>query len=186
MTFYPTEGKKWRAWLQKNHENESSVWLIFYKKKSGKPSISWSEAVDEALCFGWIDSKAKPIDEEKYMQFFSKRKVGSTWSKVNKDKVVKLMEEAKMFPAGLASIEDAKRNGSWTILDKVEAFIIPEDLEREFKLRQGSKAFFLGLSKSVRKSSLQWIVLAKRDETRQKRVCEIAELASVGRKPKHL
>ncbi|MGB4774855.1 MAG: YdeI/OmpD-associated family protein [Daejeonella sp.] len=183
-SFYPSNKQQWREWLQENHAKKQSVWLILYKMKSGMPTISWSEAVDEALCFGWIDSKAKPVDGEKYMQFFSKRKDLSTWSKVNKEKVRKFIDDGSMTSAGLESIEIAKQNGSWIILDEVEAFIIPTDLEKEFETKQGSKEFFLGLSKSVRKSMLQWLVLAKRQETRQKRLIEIAELAGKKLKPK--
>lgn len=177
-SFYPSNGQQWRAWLQENHDKKQSVWLIRYKKKSGVPTISWSEAVDEALCYGWIDSTAKPIDEEKYMQFFSPRKARSTWSKVNKEKVRRLIENAKMTKAGLKCIEVAKQNGSWTILDEVEALIIPDDLEEAFKSKSGAKEFFLSLSKSVKKGILQWVVLAKRQETRQKRISEIAECAA--------
>ncbi|MCD6066899.1 MAG: hypothetical protein K0S33_1725 [Bacteroidetes bacterium] len=148
------------------------------------PSISWSEAVDEALCFGWIDSTRKSLDDEKFMQFFSKRKAVSTWSKVNKEKVRQLIEQGLMTEAGLASIETAKQNGSWNILDGVEELTIPKDLEKEFKIHKGSKPFFLSLSKSVRKMILQWIVLAKRPETRQKRISEVAELAAQNLKPK--
>lgn len=182
--FYPASQKDWRKWLQKNHDKKQSVWLIRYKIRSGMPTISWSEAVDEALCFGWIDSKAKPVDDEKYMQFFCKRKAGSMWSKVNKEKVKRFIDGGSMTAAGLRSIEIAKQNGSWTILDEVEELIIPKDLEKEFKKWKGSEEFFLGLSKSVRKGMLQWIVLAKRQETRQKRIGEIAELASRKLKPK--
>ncbi|ACE06207.1 hypothetical protein Aasi_0836 [Candidatus Amoebophilus asiaticus 5a2] len=128
-SFYPSNRQQWREWLQENHAKKQSIWLIHYKIKSSMPTISWSEAVDEALCFGWIDSKAKPIDEEKYMQFFSKRRAISTWSKVNKEKVQKLIDGGTMTKAGLESIEIAKQNGSWTILDEVEALIIPNDLE---------------------------------------------------------
>ncbi|UGU16766.1 YdeI/OmpD-associated family protein [Sinomicrobium kalidii] len=182
-SFYPANGQQWRAWLQENHDKEQSVWLIRYKKKSGIPTISWSDAVDEALCFGWIDSKAKPIDDEKYMQFFSRRKAVSTWSKVNKEKVQKLIEEGRMTEAGLKSIAVAKQNGSWTILDTVEALIIPDDLEEAFRTSPGSKDFFLGLSKSVKKHILQWLVLAKREATRQKRIREIVESAGQKLKP---
>ena len=182
-SFYPSNRQQWREWLHENHDKKQSVWLIHYKMKSSMPTISWSEAVDEALCFGWIDSKAKPIDEEKYMQFFSKRKAISTWSKVNKEKVQKLIDEGSMTQAGSESIEIAKQNGSWTILDEVETLIIPNDLEKEFKTKPGSKEFFLSLSNSVRKSILQWLVLAKKQETRQKRIREIAELAAHNLKP---
>lgn len=148
------------------------------------PTLSWSEAVDEALCFGWIDSTRKTIDEEKFIQFFSKRKPNSVWSKINKEKVQRLIDERLMTPAGYESIERAKQNGSWAILDDVEELIIPNDLEKEFKTKLGSKDFFLSLSKSVRKSILQWLTLAKQQETRQKRMSEIAELASQKLKPK--
>lgn len=178
--FYPKTPKEWRSWLQKNHAKKDAVWVIFYKKSSGKPTLTWSEAVDEALCFGWIDSTKKTLDGERSIQFFTKRKAKSTWSKINKAKVQRLEEEGLMKPAGLACIERAKENGSWTILDTVEELSIPEDLEKAFKSRPGSKAFFLSLSKSVRKMMLHRIVMAKREETREKRITEIAD--SMGEK----
>ncbi len=147
------------------------------------PSIAWSEAVDEALCFGWIDSTRVSVDDEKFMQLFSKRKPGSVWSKINKGKVQQLIENGLMMPAGFKSIEIAKQNGSWSILDEVEELIIPQDLQKELKARKGSKEFFLSLNKSSRKAMLQWLVLAKRPETRQKRILEIAELAAQKLKP---
>ncbi len=183
-SFYPTSKQQWRAWLKKNHAKKTSVWLICYKVKSGKPTITWSEAVDEALCFGWIDSIRRPVDEEKFLQFFGKRKPVSTWSKVNKEKVQNLIAQGRMTAAGLVCIDIAKQNGSWTILDKVEALIIPTDLNKAFKTQKGSREFFLSLSKSVKKSILQWLVLAKREETRMKRINEIATLTSKGLLPK--
>lgn len=178
--FYPKTPKEWRSWLQKNHVKKDAVWVIFYKKSSGKPTLTWSDAVDEALCFGWIDSTKKTLDHEASIQFFSKRKAKGTWSKINKAKIIRLTEEGLMMPAGLACIERAKENGSWTILDTVEELSIPEDLEKAFKSRPGSKAFFMSLSKSVRKMMLHWIVMAKREETREKRLIEIAD--SMGEK----
>lgn len=183
-TFYPRNLSEWRAWLAENHASSQSVWLLYYKKKSGQPSISWSEAVDEALCFGWIDSKAKPIDDEKYMQFFSKRKPKSVWSAINKKKVEQLIAQGRMSEAGYASIALAKENGSWTILDEAEALIIPPDLELEFNKRAEAKSFFLELSRSDKRNILQWLVLAKRPETRLKRIKEIVELAAQNLKPK--
>ncbi len=183
-TFYPTSRKDWRKWLQKNHSSKQSVWLICYKKKCNIPTVVWSDAVDEALCFGWIDSIRKTLDEEKFIQFFSKRKPNGTWSKVNKEKINQLIDKGLMRPAGFASIEKAKQNGSWKILDDVEELKIPKDLVAAFKTQKGSKEFFLSLSKSVQKVSLQWIVLAKRPETRQKRIVEIAEHCYNKKKPK--
>lgn len=180
----PSTKKEWRLWLQENHLIQDAVWLIMYKKNSETPTITWSDAVDEALCFGWIDSVKKPIDAEKYMQYFGKRKAGSTWSKINKNKVETLMAQGLIAEAGFRSIEIAKQNGTWTILDSVESFIIPEDLEIEFDKHPHAKAYFLGFSKSKQKSLLQWLVLAKRPETRQNRVKEIADCAAKNCKPK--
>lgn len=182
--FYPKTKTAWRKWLEKNHESEQSVWLVFYNKASSKQTISWSESVEEALCFGWIDSKKISVDAETAHQFFSKRKAKSTWSKINKDKVEKLIEEGKMAKAGFDSIDIARQNGSWTLLDEVEQLIIPNDLEKEFKKWKGAKEYFMQLSKSTRKAILQWIVLAKQAETRQRRIAEIAELAAQAKKPK--
>ena len=182
--FCPASRQEWRAWLKENHESKQSVWLVQYKKQSNVPSISWSEAVDEALCFGWIDSIRKSIGDNQFIQFFSKRKARSNWSKINKVRVVKLIEEGLMEEAGYKSIEISKANGYWSILDEVEELIIPDDLEREFGTRPGSKEYFLGLSKSLRKMMLQWIQLAKRAETRQNRINEVAEHAMQGIKPK--
>jgi len=185
-TFYPKNQEEWRKWLQSNHISKQSIWVIFYKKSSGKPTITWSEAVDEALCFGWIDSVKKKLDEERSIQFFSKRKPNSTWSKINKEKVKQLIANNKLMPAGLACIEIAKKNGSWTILDDVEELIIPADLEQEFKKKKGAKNYFQSLSKSTQKALLQWVVLAKQKETRNKRITEIVDCAAKGQKPKHL
>jgi uncharacterized protein YdeI (YjbR/CyaY-like superfamily) len=185
-TFYPQDQQQWRAWLQVNHAKKRSIWLICYKKKAGKPTISWSDAVDEALCFGWIDSTRKTLDEERFIQFFGRRKAVSTWSKVNKEKVSRLIEEGKMTEAGLERIAIAKENGSWNILDEVEDLIIPDDLEAAFRNETGARDFFLSLSKSDRKIILSWLVFAKRAETRQKRIREVAERAGQGLKPKAL
>lgn len=183
-TFYPTNRQAWRQWLTDNHQREQSIWLVCYKMKSGKPTISWSDAVDEALCFGWIDSTRRSVDEHTFIQFFTKRKPTSVWSKINKEKVERLIAEGLITQVGYECIEVAKRNGSWSILDEVEELIIPKDLEKAFKTHRGSKDFFLSLSKSVRKAILQWLVLAKQPETRQRRIDEIAVMASEKRKPK--
>ncbi len=183
-TFSPESRKAWRDWLTANHDKKQSIWLIYYKKKSNIPSILYNEAVDEALCFGWIDSKSKPIDDEKFMQFFTKRKEKSVWSKINKEKIARLTQEGLMTKAGLAIIEKAKENGSWTILDQAEALTIPDDLENAFLLKPKAKEYFLSLSRSDKRNILQWLVLAKRAETRQNRISEIVELANVNQKPK--
>ena len=182
--YCPSNKKDWRKWLELNHNKKDSVWLIFYKKKSAHHNLSWSESVDEALCFGWIDGIKKTIDSEKYRQYFCKRKEKSNWSKINKDKVKILIEEGLMKEEGYKSIEIAKENGSWTILNEVEALVIPTDLKEEFANYRGSMEYFESLSKSVRKVLLHWVVSAKRKETRQKRIKEIAENAGKNLKPK--
>jgi uncharacterized protein YdeI (YjbR/CyaY-like superfamily) len=183
-TFYPKNNEAWRKWLEKNHQNEQSVWVIYYKVKSNMPTVKYTDAVDIALCFGWIDSKQLPIDDEKHMQFFSKRKPKSVWSKVNKAKVDRLIAEGKMTKAGFESIEIAKQNGSWTILDNAENLVIPKELEKEFKKYKNGKANFLNFSRTDKRNILQWLTLAKRAETVQNRVAEIASLAEQGLKPK--
>lgn len=184
--FYPANLADWRKWLEQNHTSETSVWLVFYNKNSVKKSITWTEAVEVALCFGWIDSKKIKIDEETSHQFFSKRKANSTWSKINKGKITQLIDSGLMTAAGLKTIEIAKQNGSWTILDDVEELVIPEDLQAELQNKPVAKDYIESLSKSVKKAILQWLVLARRPETRQKRIVEIVELAEQKLKPKHL
>ncbi len=180
----PSNTQEWREWLTKNHVKEDGVWLIYYKKNADKPTISWSEAVDEALCFGWIDSVKKPIDEERFMQFFSKRKANSLWSKINKEKVSKLTQAKKMTPAGFEIIEKAKQNGMWTLLDEVEELIIPKDLKQAFDATPKALNYFLSLSKSIKKGMLTLVVVAKRPETRQNRINEFVSCAANNKKPK--
>jgi len=184
--FYPASLTAWRTWLEKNHVSEQAVWLVFYKKSSAKASITWSESVDAALCFGWIDSKKIKIDDETSHQFFSKRKPKSAWSKINKAKVERLTDENLMTDAGFKAIETAKQNGSWTLLDEVEELIVPQDLQTLLDTNPNAKEYFLSLSKSNKKMILHWVSFAKRPETRLKRIIEIVELASQKRKPNHM
>lgn len=184
--FYPKTIDSWRKWLEKNHATNDAVWVVFYTKASAKKTITWSDSVNVALCFGWIDSKKIKIDEVTSHQFFSRRKAKSTWSKINKEKVKQLIETGLMRDAGYKSIEIAKLNGSWTILDEVEELIIPNDLEAAFAKYPKTKDFYLSLSKSIKKGILQWLVLAKQPATRQKRITEIIERARQQLKPKHL
>jgi len=185
QTFYVNSKEEWRQWLEENHHIEQSVWLICNTRKSNLPNVYWTELVDEALCFGWIDSTRKTVDEGSFMQLFSRRKPKSTWSKINKEKVQKLIEHNLMTKAGFETIRIAKENGSWNILDSVEDLTIPEDLMEAFKIHEGSEVYFLSLSKSIKKMLLQWIILAKRPETRKNRINEIATHAAQNKKPKN-
>ena len=184
--FCPASREEWREWLEAHYPTKTSVWLKCYKKETGIPSLSWSEAVDEALCFGWIDSVRNTLDEHSFIQFFSKRKPKGTWSKVNKAKVEVLIAEGRMTEAGLQCIEQSKQNGSWTILDEIEELTLPKDLWKAFHQKKGSFEFYESLSKSLKKAILQWLVMAKQPETRQRRITEIVECAQQQLKPRHL
>ena len=168
----------WRAWLSKNHETETSVWLIIHHKESGTPSVSYPEAVDEALCFGWIDSKPNKRDDSSYYQFFSRRNPKSNWSKVNKEKVERLLKENKMAKAGLYMVTLAKENGTWDALNDVDNLIIPQDLKTELGKHTAALVNFEQFPPSVRRGILEWIFNAKRRETREKRIRETASLAA--------
>lgn len=181
--YCPGSRQDWRNWLASNHEKKDSIWLIFYKKKSPLHNLTWSESVDEALCFGWIDSIKKSIDSERFKQYFSKRKAKSNWSKINKDKIKLLSEQGLMAPAGYNSIEIAKENGSWTLLDEIEALVVPHELKEELKKEEGAWDFFNALSRSKRKILLYWVISAKRPETKLKRIKEIMENVSKERIP---
>jgi uncharacterized protein YdeI (YjbR/CyaY-like superfamily) len=183
-TYYPKSQQEWRNWLEKNHQKEQSIWLVYFKASTKVASLSWNDAVDEALCFGWIDSTKKTIDQDSYMQYFSKRKPKSNWSKINKEKVEKLTQSNQMTQAGFDSITIAKQNGSWSSLDEVEALIMPDDLTTELAKHKGAFEYFDSLSISAKKILLYWVISAKRADTKQKRIQEIAENASLGLKPK--
>ena len=185
-SFYPQSKAELRNWLIANHENEEAVWIICYKKGSGIPTITWSEMVDELLCFGWIDGKRNAIDHEKFKQFVCKRKPKSIWSKINKQKILDLGEAGLMTPAGYRVIDVAKANGSWNTLVEVDDMVVPDDLEVAFAKLPGSKEYYMSLSNSVKKIILYWVISAKMPETRAKRITDIAESASQQLKPRHL
>ena len=177
---YAADRAAWRAWLETNAETTAAVWLVVYKKGSGQPSITWDEAVEEALCFGWIDSKAKPIDDLRYRQYFSPRKPTSVWSKVNKARIERLIADGLMREPGLRAIATAKANGSWSVLDDVEALVIPDDLAAAFAESPGAREAFDRLSRTNRRNTLQWIATAKRPQTRAKRIATIVSGGAEG------
>jgi uncharacterized protein YdeI (YjbR/CyaY-like superfamily) len=183
-TYCPKSRKDWRRWLEKNHQSKQGVWLVYYKTSTKIPSLTWSEAVDEALCYGWIDSTKKTIDDERYMQYFSKRNPNSTWSKINKEKVSRLIDNDLMTQAGFDIIQTAKQNGRWDTMLDIEELIIPEDLKIELNKNKSSMEFFQSQSRSIKIAMLHWVVTAKRIETRKKRIDEIALLAAKGLRPK--
>jgi uncharacterized protein YdeI (YjbR/CyaY-like superfamily) len=162
----PKSRKAWRDWLQKHHTASDGVWLVYAKKHSGVPSLTYNDAVEEALCFGWIDSKINPIDEMFYMQVFTPRKMTSAWSALNKARVKRLLEAGLMAAAGLSMIKAAKASGTWTARDHVEALIIPPDLTRALKANPEANRKWGSYSPSRKKAVLYRLDAAKRPETR--------------------
>jgi uncharacterized protein YdeI (YjbR/CyaY-like superfamily) len=177
-TFYAASPADWRAWLERYHATEKAVWLILYKKASGVPTLSWSEAVDEALCFGWIDSVVNKRDEQSRYQYFTPRKANSNWSAINKAKVEKLVAEGRMTPAGMAMVELAKRTGTWSASDEIDQLKIPDDLQAAFDANAVAFEHWQAFPRSVKRGLLGWISAAKRPETRAKRVAEVVEKAT--------
>jgi len=167
----------WRKWLAANFAKQDSVWLIIYRKECGIPSVYYSEAVDEALCYGWVDSKPNKRDDRSYYQYFAKRNPMSNWSRVNKQKVERLFEEGKMAEPGLEMIRIAKANGAWSALDEVENLVLPDDLRAEFEKYPGALNHWEDFPRSVKRGILEWIFNAKKPETRRKRISETVEKA---------
>jgi uncharacterized protein YdeI (YjbR/CyaY-like superfamily) len=175
--FYAKDQQSWRQWLIQNHLVEQSVWLVIFKKDSGTPSVFYPEAVDEALCFGWVDSKPNKRDHQSYYQFFSKRNPKSNWSGVNKRKAESLQNAGKLAPAGIEMINLAKKTGTWTALDEVERLIIPADMQLLFDQNATALINWKNFPPSTQKGILEWIFNAKLPETRAKRIKETVDLA---------
>jgi len=182
--FYAKTQAGWRQWLAENHDKEVSVWLVIYKKDASADSLPHSNAVDEALCFGWIDSLTLKRDEESRYQFFSRRKPKSNWSAINKNKALKLIEEGLMQEAGLQCIDIARANGMWDALNDVENIVVPEDLKREFEINKTAWDYWEKFPRSTKKAILKWISEAKREETRTNRITETVKLTSENRRIK--
>lgn len=159
------------------------MWVVFLKGDARQ--LTYADAVEEALCYGWIDSLMRPIDGQSYMQLFTPRKAKSNWSALNKQRVAALIEQKRMAAPGLAKIEDAKKNGSWTKLDAVEAMVIPPDFKRALAANRKAKAFFDGLSPSSRKGILYWINSVKSAEKRAERIAHVIAQNAKGLRPAH-
>lgn len=174
----PKSRAAWRTWLEKHHATSPGVWLVFAKKHSGIATISYEDAVREALCFGWIDSLVKSIDDRYHMQTFTPRKPKSAWSTTNKARLSKLMKEGVMAPAGLAAVAQAKKSGSWNTYASVDALTIPPELQRAFDANPNAKKNWPTYSASAQRSFLHMVNGAKRPETREKRVARVIELVA--------
>ena len=175
----PFDRPGWRRWLIANHPSSKGVYLVSWRRATGKASVSYDEAVEEALCVGWVDSTGRNLDEERSIQWFSPRRARSVWARSNKERVARLTATGLMLPAGLAAIEEAKRNGMWTLLDEVEDLIVPADLAAALMAVPDGRANWDAFSPSARRAMLQWLVEARRPETRADRIDRIA--AGAGR-----
>jgi uncharacterized protein YdeI (YjbR/CyaY-like superfamily) len=174
---HPKTRAGWRSWLEKNHATSNGVWLIYYRTSTGRRRLSWEDAVREALCFGWIDSKVKPIDDERYRQIFTPRKPRSVWSKINKQYITELIEAGLMTDAGLRAVDVAKKNGAWALLEPVDALIVPADLESALRESERARKAYEALSASAKRAVLYSLYSAKREDTRAKRLAKaLAEL----------
>ncbi|MGL6342663.1 MAG: YdeI/OmpD-associated family protein [Waterburya sp.] len=170
--------QEWRSWLESNHSQSLGIWLVTYKKNSGMPYLPYNDIVEEALCFGWIDSLARKLDEQRTMLYVSPRKAKSNWSKANKERIAKLLEQGLMTPTGIAKVEQAKIDGSWSFLDDVEALILPDDLQQALADNHTAERYFTAFPPSVKRGILEWIKNAKQLPTRNKRIAKTVELAA--------
>ena len=168
---------EWRAWLHAHHADAPGVLLVYFKKGSGIPSVSYPEAVQEALCFGWIDTTRRALDEARFSQLFVPRKPKSGWSRLNKSYVEALTRDGLMAPAGLAVVEAARLSGAWDRQEAGESRVVPEDLAAALAASPQAQAHFAAFPASIRKYILQWIHEAKRPDTRAKRIEETVRLA---------
>jgi uncharacterized protein YdeI (YjbR/CyaY-like superfamily) len=186
-TVHPKTRKQWRQWLEKNHSSSPGIWFVYYKKESGKTRVSYGEAVEEALCFGWIDSLPRKLDHERAMLKFTPRKPKSVWSDLNKTRVEKLIAQKLMTAAGLVKIEQAKKDGSWNTLNAsnfhTDNNSLPDDLHKA--LSKNKKAFenFNAFPAGYRRQFLFWIDSAKRPETRTARIMQTILMAAANKKP---
>ena len=184
---HPKTRGQWRKWLEKNHSTAPGIWMIYYKKETGKRKFDMPDAVEEALCFGWIDSVAQKLDDERSMQKFTPRKPKSVWSKINKQRIEKLIEQKLMTPAGLATIERAKKNGSWDTLNASDLHTannsMPGELKKALSKNKKALANFLAFPPSYRKRFLFWIDSAKTLGTKAARIKQTLLMAAANKKP---
>ncbi len=187
---YLTDRKQWRNWLKRHHASEKEIWLIYYKKHTGKPRIPYGDAVEEALCFGWIDTTIRRLDEERFMQKYTPRKPRSVWSKLNKERAERMIRAKRMTRAGLERIEDAKRSGAWGRAYGGSAghgagrpVKMPPELKKALAANRTAARNFANFAPSYRRAYIGWLLSAKREETRRKRVRVIIERAARNKKP---
>lgn len=182
-SFHPKTRKQWRQWLGKNHAKSPGIWLIYNKKSTGKAKLIYNDAVEEALCFGWIDSTLRPLDDERFMQRFTPRKPKSGWSGLNKKRIEKMIAERLMTKAGLEKIEAAKKDGSWESMDHINAIQLPKDFEKALTKNKKAKINFEKFPPFAKKQFLYRINSAKKETTRKERITLCVKMAAANKKP---
>lgn len=182
---HPTTRTQWRAWLAKHHARQEGVWVASYRAATGKPRVEYDEIVEEALAFGWIDSRAKTLDDGRSLLWLAPRRRTSGWSKSNKQRVARLERKGLMTDAGRRVVEEAKVSGTWTLLDSVEALEVPRDLAVALSSNEAAERHFGAFPPSSKKIILTWIATAKREETRRKRIVETVRLAAENKRANH-
>jgi len=174
---------EWRKWLEKNHRKQKEVWLIHYKKHAGKIGVQLEEAVEEALCFGWIDGKLKKVDKDRFMLRYSPRKAGSVWSRINRERAERMIKAGRITPAGLSMIEEAKKRSSWDrVYTSLEQERIPPDLRRALAKDKRALDNFQSFANSYKNMYIYWVKSAKTDETRRERIEKVVEQALQNKK----
>jgi uncharacterized protein YdeI (YjbR/CyaY-like superfamily) len=168
----------WRGWLEANHATCRGAWLVTWKPRTGRTTLDYEAAVEEALCFGWVDSTGGSLDENRGRLYFAPRKPRSVWAASNRARVERLIAAGRMAPAGLAAVERARTNGAWDVLDAAERLVVPDDLTAALEMRPPAAVNFAAFTPSARRMLLSWVALARRPETRAKRVAEIADAAA--------
>jgi uncharacterized protein YdeI (YjbR/CyaY-like superfamily) len=174
---HPQTRSEWRAWLEAHHSTSPGVQLVQWRRSTGRQELSYDELVEEALCFGWIDSKAATLDADRSTITMTPRRPGGTWARSNKERVERLIADGRMTEAGLRVVEAAKADGSWTVLDDVDALFVPDDLGRALAADDQARRHFDAFPPSAKKMILYWVKTAKRPETRQRRIAETVRLA---------
>ena len=175
---HPLTRQQWRAWLAENYHKSEGVWFVYFKKHTGKPRFSYDEAVEEALCFGWVDSLARTFDDERSRLLFTPRKPKSVWSRPNKERVARLIANGLMTDVGSTKIEAAKQDGSWDALNASDNLEIADDLASAFRENRTAEKNFQAFTNGVKKAILQWLNSAKRTETRQGRIKKLVAMAA--------
>jgi uncharacterized protein YdeI (YjbR/CyaY-like superfamily) len=172
----------WRSWLQANGQKEKGIFIIMYKKDSGIPSINIDQAIDDAICYGWIDSKINKRDDVSWYQYFAPRNPKSNWSRVNKEKVQRLAEAGLIMSPGQNLIDLAKSIGTWTALDDVENLVIPKEMQSLLDHDNKANTYWKAFSRSVKRGILEWIFNAKQQETRMARIQKTVRMAAKNKK----